>query len=127
PFRTDAELKADVRQAVIDGFKNGTALKLSTTPPELTGRQPLFTGMPGDNGTAISAFVANGQIYAQVGSQTPSPAAGFYRVGPVPVPKDATGSTAVREALAYGVTGLDYVSETDAGFAVLMKEGVGSA
>src|SRR5438034_287269 len=39
PFRTDAELKADVRQAVIDGFKNGTALKLSTTPPELTGRQ----------------------------------------------------------------------------------------
>lgn len=87
PSRTREQLVTLVRGIVLNAFDEGTAIKLSMPPRVVRGRKELFEHLahPASN-TALTAYIANNQIYVSRSASHPTPLVGWYKVGPVPPP-----------------------------------------
>lgn len=125
PQRTQKQLVADVRDAVLRAFDNGTAKQLSAPPAAVRGRRELFSHLPHDaSGTALTAVVANDRIYVSRSASFPTPLVGWYDAGTLP--KVGAGTADLRAKFESVTHDLWLTSESDAKVKFIVADGAGS-
>lgn len=119
---TPQQLQADVKDAVLRAFDNGTAKKLSAPPSIVKGRKPVFEQLPhAPSATRLTAFVADARVYVSRSSnQSGTGLVGWYDVGPVPT---KSGMSDLRARFDAATKDLWLTSESDAQLKFIASSG----